>query len=137
MKKQFSIFEKKVLIDVDRIKNKGVSDVEKALKEYESGKRTNFSDFEVFIDDLSENCVKVLKALRKIKFGEKITYSDLGKKLGLHARAVARACSSNPLPIIIPCHRVVGKADIGGYSQGKDLKALLLNFEESIFKVTE
>ena len=131
MKRSFHIFGKSVLIDVERVKNKRIEEIEKALKDYEKGKRRDFSDFKVFIEDFPEKYAKVLKALREIKFGETKTYSELGEKLGLHARVVAKACSLNPLPIIIPCHRVIGKRDIGGYSQGKELKQLLLDFEKS------
>ncbi len=131
MEKAFTIFGKRILIDVDRVKNKGIEEIERALKDYQEGKRKDFSDFEVCIDDFPEKYSMVLKALMDIKFGETITYSELGKKLGIHARVVARACSLNPLPIIIPCHRVVGKNDMGGYSQGKELKKLLLEFEKS------
>jgi len=68
---------------------------------------------------------QVWMELIKIPLGEIVTYGDLAKKLKTSARAVGNACRKNPLPIIIPCHRVVAKNSIGGYSgktSGKNIK---------------
>ena len=66
----------------------------------------------------------------KIKYGETLTYSELAKRIGtLGVRAVGGALSRNPFPIVIPCHRVVAKNGIGGYSAGQDIKACLLELE--------
>jgi AraC family transcriptional regulator of adaptative response/methylated-DNA-[protein]-cysteine methyltransferase len=72
---------------------------------------------------------RVWKALRAIPAGETRTYSGLAKELGepTAARAVARACASNRVSILIPCHRVVGvSGDLTGYRWGKERKATLL-----------
>ncbi len=80
---------------------------------------------------LSGNSLKALKALSYLKRGELISYSQLGRMVGLHPRAVARAMASNPYPILIPCHRVVAKEGLGGYTGGKELKRFLLSLEGS------
>jgi len=59
---------------------------------------------------------KVWNALLKIQFRETLTYGELAKQLNTSARAIGNACRNNPIPIIIPCHRIVSKKDIGGYS---------------------
>lgn len=59
---------------------------------------------------------RVLNALQSIPVGETRYYSELAKQLGSGARAVGHACRCNPLPIIIPCHRVVGKQGLGGFA---------------------
>jgi methylated-DNA-[protein]-cysteine S-methyltransferase len=59
---------------------------------------------------------KVWEALQKIPAGTVITYGDLAKQLNSGARAIGNACRNNPLPIIIPCHRVVAKNSLGGYA---------------------
>ncbi len=58
---------------------------------------------------------RVLKQLQKIPYGETRTYGEIAKILKTSPRAVGNACRNNPLPIIIPCHRVVAANGIGGY----------------------
>ena len=58
---------------------------------------------------------KVLNQLQKIPYGETRTYGEIAKILKTSPRAVGNACRYNPLPIIIPCHRVVAAKGIGGY----------------------
>lgn len=77
---------------------------------------------------------KVWKALLNIPFGQTCTYGVLAERLQTSARAVGNACRENPLPIIIPCHRVVAKTGLGGYSgftQGEkmNIKCWLLKHE--------
>ncbi|MFZ0565452.1 MAG: methylated-DNA--[protein]-cysteine S-methyltransferase [Chlamydiales bacterium] len=76
---------------------------------------------------------KVLKVLQTIPFGKTLTYGEVARQLGQPkaARAVGGACRSNPFPLFLPCHRVVGSSSIGGFSGGIDLKKILLNFEIS------
>ena len=65
------------------------------------------------------------------KYGETITYGDIAKKISNSPRAVGQAAKRNPLLILIPCHRVVGKHNLGGFS-GKtriDKKKILLEIE--------
>lgn len=55
-------------------------------------------------------------ALRKISVGSTKTYSELSGELGSGPRAVGNACRSNPIPIVIPCHRIVAKNGLGGFA---------------------
>lgn len=74
----------------------------------------------------------VWSALPEIPYGETLTYSELAKKLGnpRSFRAVGTACGTNPIPIIMPCHRVVqSSGGMGSYAGGKDLKKKLLDLE--------
>jgi len=64
---------------------------------------------------------RVLKELQSIPFGETRTYGEIARILKTSPRAVGNACRSNPLPIIIPCHRVVAANGIGGYDGAKSL----------------
>ncbi len=77
---------------------------------------------------------KVLQQLQKIPYGETRTYGEIAKILKTSPRAVGNACRNNPLPIIIPCHRVVAAKDIGGYDGARsgrrlDIKRELLEKE--------
>lgn len=71
------------------------------------------------------------KALSDIPFGETRTYGDLAKRLGVTPQAIGQACGANPLPILVPCHRVLGTGHLGGYSApgGIETKVALLRHE--------
>jgi methylated-DNA-[protein]-cysteine S-methyltransferase len=71
---------------------------------------------------------RVWDAMLRIPYGETRCYGDLASELGSAARAVGGACGKNPIPIVIPCHRILGKGWMGGYSGSGGLttkKALL------------
>ena len=77
---------------------------------------------------------KVWRALRDIPAGEVMTYGELAKKVGSSARAVGNACRKNPVPVVIPCHRVVSASGPGGYAGAThgvlfDIKCWLLDHE--------
>ena len=59
---------------------------------------------------------RVWEALRQIPSGETLTYGALARRLGSSARAVGGACRANPIPLLIPCHRVVAAGGAGGYA---------------------
>ncbi|PKL54558.1 MAG: hypothetical protein CVV36_01055 [Candidatus Methanoperedenaceae archaeon HGW-Methanoperedenaceae-1] len=100
------------------------------LEQYFEGERTGFS-CGCDISGLSQFTLKVLGETQKVRFGETVTYSQLARNIGTKAyRAVGRALSCNPIPIVIPCHRVVAKNGIGGYSEGVDIKERLLELEK-------
>jgi len=107
---------------------------------YFDGDCVNFSpDIPVVLDDLSRFSRLVLTACRNIRFGQTTSYSGLAKKLGRPgtARAVGGALAKNPLPLIIPCHRVIrSNGKIGGFSApgGTNLKAKLLELEQQVIR---
>ena len=79
--------------------------------------------------------LKVWMALRDIPLGETRTYSDVARVIGepRAVRAVANACASNPVPLIIPCHRVIRKdGSLGGYGLGIGRKKTLLSTERAM-----
>ncbi|MFH2092491.1 MAG: methylated-DNA--[protein]-cysteine S-methyltransferase [Pseudomonadota bacterium] len=76
---------------------------------------------------------KVWKELAKIPYGTTIAYGELAVRIGNPnaSRAVGMANSKNPLPIVIPCHRVIGKdGSLTGFGGGLDVKQKLLNLEQ-------
>jgi methylated-DNA-[protein]-cysteine S-methyltransferase len=74
---------------------------------------------------------EVMAALMAIPFGETRTYGALSKALDAPAQAIGQACGANPLPILIPCHRVLGASSLGGFSApgGIESKVWLLRHE--------
>ena len=78
---------------------------------------------------------KLWKALEAIPYGETVTYGQLGAQIDSGPRAIGGACGRNPIPIIIPCHRVLGSGGrMGGYSglDGPDTKQFLLSLEGAL-----
>jgi methylated-DNA-[protein]-cysteine S-methyltransferase len=103
------------------------------LTEYFAGSRTKF-DLPVYLGNGTEFQKSVWKQIAKIAFGKTISYGDIAKQIGnpKAVRAVGGAVGSNPIPLIIPCHRVMGSSGkITGYSGGKGIptKKWLLNQE--------
>lgn len=99
------------------------------LTEYFAGKRTVF--------DLplapagTPFCQRVFAELRRVPFGTSVTYGELAARVGEPgaARAVGNAVGKNPLLIFIPCHRVLAKNGLGGFSSGIEAKKILLALE--------
>jgi len=78
--------------------------------------------------------VKVWKALRRIPEGSTASYGEIAEKIGHPgaARAVGGACGANPLPIFVPCHRVLASGGkLGGFGGGLDMKDALLKLEKA------
>ena len=75
----------------------------------------------------------VYEEMLKIPYGRTISYSGLSNKIGKKKafRAVGTACGKNPLPLVIPCHRVLGKSSLGGFTGGLDIKKFLLTLERN------
>ena len=74
---------------------------------------------------------RVLSNILQIPYGQVVTYKELGLRNNIHPRAIGTFVKKNPIPIIIPCHRVLGSNGcIGGYSGGVELKKHLLELEE-------
>jgi methylated-DNA-[protein]-cysteine S-methyltransferase len=105
------------------------------LREYLAGERRSF---DVVISAKGDEFQRrVWALLKEIPFGETTTYGDLAEQLGsrLLARKVGQAVGYNPLSIIIPCHRVVGKdGKLTGYAGGLTRKQFLLDLEEPATK---
>lgn len=100
------------------------------LHEYLAGHRRSF-DLPLDLEAATPFRARVLEELRAIPFGETESYGEICRRIGQgSARAVGQAVGWNPLPVIIPCHRVVtGAARLGGFSGGLPRKVALLRIE--------
>jgi methylated-DNA-[protein]-cysteine S-methyltransferase len=99
------------------------------LEEYLAGARREFDvPFHIRVTPFQ---FKVLEGISAIPYGATATYGELGRRIGSPgaARAVGAACAANPIPLIVPCHRVVASAGLGGYAGGLELKRKLLAHE--------
>lgn len=101
------------------------------VREYLEGGRQQFH-LPLDLDGLPPFQQRVLRALLDVPAGQVLTYGQLARQLGQPraCRAVGRALAANPIPLVVPCHRVVrSDGGLGGYSAGLPLKARLLEME--------
>ena len=104
--------------------------VRQQLTEYFEGERREF-DLPLRLHG-TEFQLSVLEALQSIPYGETTSYSDIAERIGRPkaVRAVGAANGRNPIPIIVPCHRVIGShGDLTGFGGGLDTKEALLRLE--------
>ncbi|MBI5969840.1 MAG: methylated-DNA--[protein]-cysteine S-methyltransferase [Deltaproteobacteria bacterium] len=106
------------------------AEVFELLEKYFSGHRVVFK---ITLDITGSAFQKnVWAEIKKIPYGMTINYGEIAARLGIPkgARAIGNACGTNPVPIIIPCHRVLkGDGSIGGYAGGVEIKKRLLEVE--------
>ena len=101
------------------------------LIRYFNGERVAFQKYPLDYGKATRFQKKVWSAARKIPYGAKITYGRLAAKACSPAacRAVGQAMNHNPMPVLVPCHRVVACDGLGGFACGTDLKAKMLIME--------
>ena len=123
-----------LLLDIRVTKSEdGLSEAVNLLRHYFSGEPVEF-DLDLDLEAGTEFQQKVWKATYNIPYGEVRSYSSIASEIGkpLATRAVGRAEGANPLPIIIPCHRVLrSDGKLGGYSAGLHWKPKLLDQERT------
>jgi O-6-methylguanine DNA methyltransferase len=102
-----------------------------ALENYLRGANVDLSVFPVDLGNRSAFEKATLQYVRQIPRGSVATYSELAAKVGSPraARAVGNALRRNPVPLFVPCHRVLGVSGLGGFSWGLDMKRKLLLLE--------
>ncbi len=113
---------------------KRVDRVRRELDEYFGGKRRNF-DLETDLSPVPEFHRLALRELARVPYGQVTTYGALAAKVGRPnaARAIGGAMNRNPIPIVLPCHRVVGAGGkLTGYAGGLDRKEALLRLEGAL-----
>jgi methylated-DNA-[protein]-cysteine S-methyltransferase len=114
----------------ERSDGAGFEEAERQLQEYLAGERTTFALPTALSGDGFQR--RVWDRLAEIPYGETTTYGEIARELGdpTLARAVGAAVGHNPLAMIVPCHRVVGKdGRLTGYAGGLERKRLLLELE--------
>ncbi len=121
-------------VDVKNLVNKPTENLIKLkeqLEQYFAGKRKTFSV--PFSQRLTPFQKEVYDILLNIPYGYTVTYGDIAYLMGKEkaSRAVGNALGKNNLLILVPCHRVLAKSSLGGFSSGLDLKKALLKLEKS------
>jgi methylated-DNA-[protein]-cysteine S-methyltransferase len=102
------------------------------VERYFAGEAVDFADVRVALEDLTRFQSAVASALRRVPYGDVVSYGELAKSAGYPnaQRAAGTFCAHNRFPLILPCHRVVGASGLGSYgSLGTDYKRRLLELE--------
>jgi methylated-DNA-[protein]-cysteine S-methyltransferase len=91
--------------------------IRREVAEYAGGEREEFSIAVAYPESFTG---RVMRALSAIPYGETRTYGDIAATLDTSPVAVGQACGRNPVPLVVPCHRVVAADSLGGFSAGGD-----------------
>ena len=113
---------------------RSTQEVRRELEEYFEGRRRSF-DVKVDLSPIQGFSRKVLQQTSRIPFGSVITYRDVATRAGSPraVRAAGNALGANPVPIVVPCHRVVRTGGgLGGYTGGLERKETLLRLEGAL-----
>lgn len=111
-----------------------VAEIVEILKRYAAGEQVDFSSVPVDLAGIDAFRLAIYDAARKLAFGETTTYGELAARAGYpgEARDTGQALGQNPVPIVVPCHRILAAGNkIGGFSApgGSATKEKLLNME--------
>ena len=113
---------------------RALDETRRELEEYLAGRRRAF-DLELDLRDQAPFAISVLGELAKVPYGRTATYGELATRAGnpRAARAVGMVMNRNPVPIVLPCHRIVGSSgSLVGYGGGLERKEKLLRLEGAI-----
>ncbi len=102
-----------------------------ALRQLDAYFARRLTRFDLPLDMGQGFAAQVRRAMVAIPLGETRSYGDLARQIGAPPQAVGQACGANPIPILIPCHRILGARSLGGFSAkgGVETKVWLLKHE--------
>jgi methylated-DNA-[protein]-cysteine S-methyltransferase len=105
------------------------------IASYFEGRCKNLLDIPLNFNSISKFAISIYAFVRHIPYGKTLTYGRVAALLGTSARAVAKVLAKNPLPILVPCHRVVRKDGVGGFLFGASFKRCLILMERRYDRV--
>ena len=114
----------------EKVEISGNLELKKGIEAFISGEDVKFN---LRVDGTPFE-LEVWSALLDVPYGQTVSYSEIAKRIGKPraVRAVANACAKNPIPLVIPCHRIIRKSGgLGGYGPGIEKKIALLEIEGS------
>jgi methylated-DNA-[protein]-cysteine S-methyltransferase len=101
-----------------------------ALRQYCTGRTADLSALDTPVLHGDETYPRIYRAVRSIPYGSTATYGEIAEVARTHPRVVGQAMARNPVPLVIPCHRVVAAGGIGGFSPDIAIKEELLAMEK-------
>ncbi|MFY9194783.1 MAG: methylated-DNA--[protein]-cysteine S-methyltransferase [Methanoculleus sp.] len=106
-----------------------VGPIPEEIRRYCAGRSADLSSLESVATEGESTFAKIYRAVRAIPCGETATYGEIARIVGTAPRVVGSAMARNPTPIVVPCHRVVAKTGLGGFSPDLEIKEALLAME--------
>ncbi|MEI6293386.1 MAG: methylated-DNA--[protein]-cysteine S-methyltransferase [Methanomicrobiales archaeon] len=97
---------------------------------YCAAKAENFQSMESVATRYPTIYGRIYQEVRRVPYGETVTYGEIAGKVTTSPRVVGQAMRRNPTPLIIPCHRIVGKHSIGGFTPSSEIKESLILMEK-------
>ena len=105
-------------------------DVPARIRQYLRGKPVDLTALKTTATEKGAPWYRVYRAVQEIPYGQTATYGEIAERVGTSPRAVGAAMKRNPTPLIVPCHRVVSRNGIGGFTPDVELKQILLALEK-------
>jgi methylated-DNA-[protein]-cysteine S-methyltransferase len=102
------------------------------IRQYLMGQEVDLSVLRSPADETDGVSGTIYRAVRRVGYGEVATYGDIAARVGTSPRAVGQAMARNPTPLVIPCHRIVSKNGLGGFTPPLEIKRDLLAMERSV-----
>jgi methylated-DNA-[protein]-cysteine S-methyltransferase len=102
------------------------------LRRYLMGQEVDLTGIATPADEGGGISPAIYRAVRKVGYGEVATYGEIAEMVGTTPRAVGQAMARNPTPLVIPCHRIVSKHGLGGFTPPLEIKKALLAMERSV-----
>jgi methylated-DNA-[protein]-cysteine S-methyltransferase len=103
--------------------------VPEEILRYCAGREADLSTLESVATAGESTFARIYRAVRAVPCGETVTYGEIARIVGTAPRTVGSAMAKNPTPIVVPCHRVVAKTGMGGFSPDPAIKEALLAME--------
>jgi methylated-DNA-[protein]-cysteine S-methyltransferase len=100
------------------------------IRQYLAGRPVDLTAFASGILSPGEAYARIYREVRNIPYGETATYGEIAKQAGTVPRVVGQALRRNPVPLIVPCHRVVSRSGLGGFTPDPEIKVRLLDMEQ-------
>ncbi len=100
------------------------------ISRFLAGISENFGDFRSIGTTADYPFANIYEAVERIEYGKTETYGEIARVTGTHPRLVGLALKRNPTPLLIPCHRIIGKNSIGGFTPDITIKEDLLSLEK-------
>lgn len=103
--------------------------VPEELLRYCAGRPADLASLRSIATEGESVSARIYRAVREVPCGETVTYGEVARRIGTAPRAVGSAMARNPTPLVVPCHRVVAKTGMGGFSPDVTIKEALLAME--------
>ena len=97
---------------------------------YCAGKAESFQTLESVATGYPTINGRIYQEVRKVPYGETVPYGEIAGKVSTSPRVVGQAMRRNPTPLVIPCHRIVGKHNVGGFTPSPEIKEALILMEK-------